>query len=1122
MDHSQIIRLKSENKLDEIVALAEQSEPTKITNIHIVLSIAEVYLLLKVYEKSIQWYERALDLGSEEDIFTPLSELYRVTQKDYNKWNNLYQMAMKASLSHNQLQMIHYEMLMQGGTSDQELLDVLSSYVEEELFELHLIEYAELFIKLDNKKEAKKILRKVLRFSTQEECLVHTEKLIDFINNNEDLSQIKIESIRSIIYKTLDSNTSSLNKEVPLADDKTSEVYTSEDKIDKISKNVDSLLSQVDNMENVNTIHASVKIDNDKIDNKKSKETNKNMDNKSKENKLMDLFNKKTKPKKSKKKIIRTIEMLFTEVVGMEKVKDELQSFYDVLQYQNQLKNLGVGQDILLKNFIITGERGSGKSLVAGILASMLEMFGLIDNDSVMEVHSRDIQEAYSKEGSKGLLELFSELTDMVIVIDHIDRLFDEKEEQNSNYIALAEGMADLMKARKDSLVFVLSGKKSAMNQFVNDDIKNLMYSQIDITSYTMDELVGITCTLAEKKGFMVSKHAYKALMKRIQIERCTGEFNNAITLEGVIQQAIRRKAERQRELSSTENLLQFEKEDFDVDDDSDESMEELLQKLDGLTGLASVKNEVRSKIENIIVQQNAVELGAKRLDGFGTLHMIFKGGPGTGKTTVARIIGKIYQKLGVLPKGNVFVECSRKDLVGEYQGHTAKKTHDKVLEALGGVLFIDEAYSLVQGENDGFGLEALTTLVADIENYRDSIMVILAGYSEDMDTLIAKNPGLASRFPNEIVFEDYTLDELTSIFGYIVKEKGLVLDRNTQEAVYNLIKDKSGKRDFGNARGVRNLVDKVKSALDRRLVQLQSQGEILSKNDYDIIRVEDIESLIKEESLKEKTVEELIEDLNNMTGLGSVKKKVREMVALITRKKISEEFNMNSNFGTLHLVFLGNAGTGKTTVARLIGQIYEKLGVLKNGDVFVECSRASLIGQYQGQTTKKVEEKVKEAEGGILFIDEAYDLCHSSGNDSYGIEIVSTLLKAIEDKRDNLMVIMAGYKDKMDEFFNTNQGLKSRMSTEVYFEDYTIEELSSIFYYMAKSDSLRIEEGLEETIQNIIQDKVEKQRDFGNARGVRNIYEDVLRKQALRLFDQTKESITKEQLTTLSREDFM
>ncbi|MDF2908119.1 MAG: eccA1 [Herbinix sp.] len=1087
MEQSEIIRLRSLGKHSEIAAIADNLEPWVEENVDKAISIAEVYNELKLYEKSIRWYLRALELGTEEDIITPISELYRITWIDSKEWDKLYCKALEVEIPDHQKSMILYEKLLSEKVPKKQLIDILTTYAEEELYDLHLMELAELHIEQGELDDAKKLIRKVLRFSVQEQYLEYANALLEQIKAGNVVEFNKADTIRTIMYShgihTFEGEETTVN-----------------------DRGIEPTISSVEE----STI---------------SPKLEKRPEPEKRNPALLELFQHNTKHPKNKKQIVISIELLFDRVVGMQPVKEGLQSFYDVLQYQNQIRSLGVGEDILNKNFLITGEKGSGKTLVAEILATMLEMFGMIDNSAILEVNARDVQEAFSKDGNNGLLELFSELRDMVVVIDHIDRLFEESKQQDNNSV-LPEAIVELMKARKDSLSFVITGPKSVMDTFVNEDMRNQIYCRLDITGYTIDELVELTCKLAEEKGFMIKQNAYKALRKRIQVERCTGEFANAITLEAVLQDAIKRKAERHKDMvykDKMDTLLQFDGEDFEPEDCVGESIEELLNKLDGLTGLDSVKKEVRSRIEGVVVQQNAVELGAKRRDGFGTLHMLFKGGPGTGKTTVARIIGKIYQKLGVLPKGNVFVECSRKDLVGEYQGHTAKKTHDKVMEALGGVLFIDEAYSLVQGQGDSFGLEVLSTLVADIENYRDSIMVILAGYSEEIDELISHNPGLASRFPNEIQFEDYTSNEMADIFNYIVQEKGMLLDRNTSDTVLRLIKEKSAKKDFGNARGVRNLVEKVKSSMERRLMEMKSVGEHLSRNDYDIIRVQDIEAVINQKSVKEKTVEDLMKELENMTGLASVKRKVREMVALIKRKQISEElsYKVNSNFGSLHLVFLGSAGTGKTTVARLIGQIYEKLGVLKNGDIFVECSRAGLIGQYQGHTTKKVEDKVKEAEGGILFIDEAYDLCHGN-NDDFGREIVSTLLKEIEDKRDNLMVIMAGYKDKIEEFFGTNQGLKSRMATQITFEDYTVEELTRIFYYMAASNQLIVEAGLEEFIKQRISEELQKQTDFGNARGVRNLYEEVIRKQALRLFDLESGSITKEKLNLIIREDFI
>jgi len=1082
VEKAEVIRLRTLGEFNEIAKLSDEYNPDKETDTDIILNIAEVYCNLKQYEKSIKWYKRAAELGVNEDIFTPLSELYRITHKGDNDWDELYMKAAKAKISDDLKNMILYEKNRIEGASEEELIKILTSFAVEELSDLHLTELAELYIRQDDFKEAKKYLKKILRFSAQDVYLDHARALLEMINEGNETVSHGFKEIRSKIY--------GCRQHVQQAD----QADIEELKSDKIGQKEDILA------------------DNDTGER-----------NCANDNALAALYRKNSRKNKRKTKIIQSIEELFADVVGMQNIKEGLQSFYNVLQLQNDMKSDGIDKEILVKNFLITGERGSGKSLVAGIIASMLDMFGLIGTDSVIEVNSREVREAYLKGGLNGLMELFSELNDMVVVIDHIERTFEDSEEKVD--IAFVDAIAELIKKRMDSLSFIITGTKAAMDRFANEDIKNLVYSRLDIPYYSIDELVELTCLLARDRNLTIEPTVYKALRKRIQIERCTGEFANAISLQYILKEVIKHIAERRYTNTTVEGknrLIKVEAEDFEIEDIGDESVEELLSKLDGLTGLKQVKKEVRSKIDSVIIQQEATELGANRNEGFGTLHMVFKGSPGTGKTTVARIIGKIYQKLGVLPRGNVFVECTRKDLVGEYQGHTAKKTHEKVKEALGGILFIDEAYSLVQGQEDVFGLEALNTLVADIENYRDSLMVILAGYSEEIDKLLSQNPGLASRFPNEIVFEDYTLDEMVSIFKYMIKEKGMLLDRDTADAVYSLIKEKSKKKDFGNARGVRNLVEKVISAMERRLVELRTQGMVLGKNDYDIIKKVDIEAVIGKDTAIEKSIEDLLNELDNMIGMRSVKEKVREMIALIKRKELSEKLNLktNNSFGSLHMVFTGNAGTGKTTVARLIGKIYGKLGLLKNGDIFVECSRAGLIGQYMGQTTKKVEDKVKEAEGGILFIDEAYDLCQGD-NDNYGKEIVSTLLKAIEDKRDNLMVIMAGYKDKIDEFFSTNQGLRSRMATELYFEDYTLDELTQIFYYMATADHMTVEDGLEECIKGIILEELKKQPDFGNARGVRNLYEKVIRKQALRLFDMKADNITQEELTTIKKEDF-
>ena len=265
------------------------------------------------------------------------------------------------------------------------------------------------------------------------------------------------------------------------------------------------------------------------------------------------------------------------------------------------------------------------------------------------------------------------------------------------------------------------------------------------------------------------------------------------------------------------------------------------MRELYSLTGLQSVKEEVNSIVSTVKINIEYQRRG-KSARGFGTLHMIFKGNAGTGKTTVARIIGNIYRELGVLRSGQL-VECGRSDLVAGYAGQTAIKTREKVKEALGGVLFIDEAYSLA---GDQFGREAIDALVADIENYRSELMVIIAGYSADMDRFLSENQGLASRFPNEVIFEDYTLEEMLSIMHGTIRSYGLCLSESLDPIASELIEQYSGASDFGNARGVRNLCDKLRRVQNTRLANSGMDLESIPSEVLEAITAEDIRALMQ------------------------------------------------------------------------------------------------------------------------------------------------------------------------------------------------------------------------------------------------------------------------------------
>ncbi|TCP58046.1 SpoVK/Ycf46/Vps4 family AAA+-type ATPase [Tumebacillus sp. BK434] len=536
------------------------------------------------------------------------------------------------------------------------------------------------------------------------------------------------------------------------------------------------------------------------------------------------------------------------------------------------------------------------------------------------------------------------------------------------------------------------------------------------------------------------------------------------------------------------------------------------LEELQALPGLLQVKKQVCD-----IAQFAAFE--KERLAALGiarkppTLHMAFLGNPGTGKTVVARMIGRIYKELGLLSKGHV-VEVDRSALVGAYMGHTEQNLTKYTRRAQGGVLFIDEAYTLYKKDSaKDFGLTAINGLVKLLEDHREDLVVIVAGYKKQMDEFFSFNQGLRERIPFHVDFPDYTDDELLAIADYLALQDHYQLTAAAKDALLRRALREQLDDTFGNARTIRNLLEKAKI---NHAVHAKTGSAERSPDAYTTLTAEDFQ----DGSLSEtETLEDVLRDLDSLVGLEEVKGVVKQMTAVLAMEQKRSAYGLTDSPLTLHMAFTGNPGTGKTTVARLMGRILRVLGLLPKGH-FVEAARKDLVAGYMGQTALKTGEKIREATGGILFIDEAYALARSK-REEYGAEALATLIKEMEDKKDLLAVIFAGYTKEMEELLALNPGLKSRIRFHLHFPDYNASDLVEIVKGKAERSHYLITPEAEEKLWRFfIRECSLAGADFGNGRLAENVFERAKINLSTRLAQQEGE-VDKTMLMTLTEDDF-
>ena len=808
--------------------------------------------------------------------------------------------------------------------------------------------------------------------------------------------------------------------------------------------------------------------------------------------------------------------------IGMDEVKQAVREIALTVHNNVERAQRGLGeQEKMGIHIVLTGNPGTGKTTIARKLGEILESIGYLDSGHVVEVDRSKMVSPYQGETPKVVDSLCDKAMGGILFVDEaytLAPLSQSGERDNQG----AQALEQLMKRMEDDrgkFVVIAAGYRTEMENLfrINVGFRSLFSYFLNIEDYTPDQLYQIMEVFAREKKYRFAPDAQELTLKMITeiYNAREKDFANGRTMRQLFDKIVAKQAERLQTVDistlSNEQLMTITVDDIPYEAPKAVDYTECLAKLDGMVGLASVKKEISNLAAFLNLQIRRGESNT-----FQGKHYVFTGNPGTGKTTVARIMADVFRSLGILSRGQL-VEADRSKLVAGYSGQTAIKTNQLIDSAMGGVLFIDEAYTLKSNDQDSFGSEAIDTLLKRLEDDRGKFICIVAGYTDNMHDFIDTNPGLKSRFTQTIHFEDYTPDELTQIFINLASGKKFTVDEETRGAIHRQFEQLYLRRDknFGNAREARRIFDQAVERQSQRLITEMNNPNFTNEDMYRIT----VADLAVGQSEKIRPLDEVLNELDDFIGMLSVKNMIRRLAvqsmfmkqrAALGAGKVQQ---MAMNF-----ILTGNPGTGKTSIARKMGEVLQSMEILPTSRV-IEASRATLVGKYMGETPKIVNNMCDKAMGGILFIDEAYTL--SAENDPYGKEAIDTLMKRMEDDRGKFVVVAAGYRDEMENFLAVNPGLASRFSHKMHIDDYTADELSEIYIKMASKDNYKLSDEAKSRLLDVTAHMVyNKNKNFGNAREMRNLLDSTIQQLSLRVSLMSPSEVTQETYQLILPED--
>jgi SpoVK/Ycf46/Vps4 family AAA+-type ATPase len=546
------------------------------------------------------------------------------------------------------------------------------------------------------------------------------------------------------------------------------------------------------------------------------------------------------------------------DLIGLRSIKEQIREHISYLDFLQVRKKMGFKEDQELSlHSVFTGNPGTGKTTVVKLLGQIYHAMGLLSQGHVHTVDSADLIAGFVRQTQKQTEDEIAKARGGILFIDEAYMLYRKGLENDFGAEAIAALVSEMSDGPGD-IAIMLAGYPAEVREMVesNPGLKSRVKHFFNFDDYSPEELMAIADYAAGKKNVELAPDARKELQTELtrayrKRDRTFGNarFVNTIIDEAKINLGVRvmknmKGVEMSKQMVST-ILKEDIKEIFTdklanyIDIATDEELlAYTLRELDGLIGLENIKQEVRNLVK-LVKYYREIRKNVRRSF---PLHSVFTGNPGTGKTTLARIMGNLYKALGILERGHL-VECDSSDLIAGFLGQTALKTKEKINEAMGGVLFIDEAYSLTDGQHPDFGRKAIETIIKQMEDRRGEFAVIVAGYPRPMKAFIESNPGLESRFDQTYIFQDFTEGELYIIAQSMFRDAELTLTPEADERLnsYLTFLYRNRNQFFGNARSVRKIVDRTVLNQNLRMASLEAAE-----------RTEEMTHLITVEDLKD------------------------------------------------------------------------------------------------------------------------------------------------------------------------------------------------------------------------------------------------------------------------------